>query len=204
MSDQDLKGSERSVDELLDLTIEVIAEEGLAKCSFRVLAERAGTSTSIFTYRFKDRVTLIRRVLERAYDIGWEDMALGDLEHPDPIQRLYEIGLDDLQLGQELDAYKRAYAEILVAAPREPELVAALRESDGPFLASYRSLIRRAQDEGQLDPELDPYSLSLAIWAVIDGLNINRYAYGNELGPEVIETFFRRAFEGIVGRPIVG
>lgn len=198
------KKFEYSVDELLDLAIDVIAEEGLAACSFRRLAERAGTSTTTFTYRFGSRTNLIGQVLTRAYSLGWEEMALGELEHPDPVERLYEIGLADLQLREEIDPYKRAYVEILVAAPREPDLMEALISLDESFLSSYQVLIERAQEMGLIDPELDPYGLTLAIWSVIDGLNLNRYAYRENLGVAEIEFYFRRIFEGIIGREVEG
>ena len=195
---------DRSVEELLDLAIEVIAEEGLAACTFRKLASRAGTSTSTFTYRFGNRTNLIGQVLTRAYSLGWEEMRLGELEHPDPIRRLYEIGLSDLQLKEEIDPYKRAYVEILIAVPREPDLMEALMSLDESFLSSYQVLIERAQSLGMLDKELDPYGVTLAIWSVIDGLNLNRYAYREGLGPDELEFYFRRLFEGIIGRPVGG
>ncbi len=193
---------EYSVDQLLDLAIEVIAEDGLAGCTFRTLADRAKTSTTTFTYRFGSRTNLIGEVLTRAYSLGWEEMELGELEHPDPIRRLYEIGLADLQLKEEIDPYKRAYVEILIAAPREPELMEALLSLDESFLNSYQVLIERAQEMGLIDPELDPYGLTLAVWSVIDGLKLNRYAYREDLGAEQLEFYFRRIFEGIIGRPV--
>ena len=196
--------SEYSAQELLDLAIEVIAEDGLAGCTFRTLADRANTSTTTFTYRFGSRTKLIGEVLARAYSLGWEEMELDELEHPDPIKRLYEIGLADLQLKEEIDPYKRAYVEILVAAPREPELMEALLGLDESFLNSYQVLIERAQEMGQLDPELDPYGLTLAVWSVIDGLNLNRYAYWEDLGADRIEFYFRRIFEGLIGREVDG
>ena len=203
MNDRGRK-AEYSVEELLDLAIEVIADEGLSGLSFRTLAERAGTSTTTFTYRFGNRTNMIGQVLTRAYSLGWEEMALGDLEHPDPVTRLYEIGLADLQLRNELDPYKRAYVEILVAAPREPDLMEALLSLDESFLNSYQVLIERGQELGIIDPELDPYGLTLAIWSVIDGLNLNRYAYREDLGAAELEFYFRRIFEGIIGRPVEG
>ena len=193
---------EYSTEELLDLATEVIADDGLAGCTFRTLAKRADTSTTTFTYRFGSRSNLLKQVLVRAYSLGWDEMAHGELEHEHPIKRLYEIGLADLQLGDDLAKYKRAYAELLIAAPREPELSEALRELDVSFMSAYRSLIEQAQEMELIDPDLDPVTLTLAIWAVIDGLNINRYAYEDELQGEQLEFYFRRAFEGIIGRTI--
>jgi len=201
MSDRGRR-AEYSVEDLLDLAIEVIAEEGLAGCPFRTLAERAGTSTTTFTYRFGNRTNLIGQVLTRAYSLGWEEMELGSVEHPDPIRRLFEIGLADLQLKDEIDPYKRAYVEILVAAPREEELMEFLLTLDESFLNSYQVLIERAQEMGLIDSELDPYGLTLAVWSVIDGLNLNRYAYREDLGAAELEFYFRRIFEGIIGRPV--
>jgi len=192
----------RSVEELLDLAIELIADKGLAACSFRALAERAGTSTTVFTYRFESRMDLIRKVLDRAHSLAWADQGLEDLERECPVRGLYEIGLADLQLKSELEPYKRVYAEVLVAAPRDPELMETLREHDNEFLASYRVLIEQAQQSGAIDPDFDSETLALSIWATIDGLNINRYAFPDTLGPDELEFYFRRIFEGIIGRPV--
>lgn len=193
-----------SEDELLDLTIDLIAEEGLSACTFRNLAKRAGVSTMTFTYRFGTRSNLIGEVLARAYSHGWEELRLGDIEGSDPVRRLYEIGLADLQLQEEFDNYKRAYAEILIAAPRDPELMNALEEADERYLSPFSSLIERAQEMGKIDPDLDAETLSLAIWSVVDGLNINRYAYPDSLGPDEMELYFRRIFEGLIGRSVEG
>ena len=193
---------EHSAEELLDLAIELIAEQGLANCTFRNLADRAGTSTTTFTYRFGSRTNLISQVLARAYLVGWDEMGLGELEHPDPIQRLYEICLINLRTEGEIDRFTRAYIEILIAAPREPELMEALLSLDESFLSSYEVLIERAQEMGMIDPELDPHGLTLAIWSAISGLNINRYAYREDLGADQLEFYFRRIFEGIIGRPV--
>jgi len=193
---------EYSVEQLLDQATEVIAEQGLAGCTFRNLAERAGTSTTVFTHRFGSRTNLIGQVLTHTYNLGWEDQGLDDLDHPDPVQRLYEIGLADLQIKEEADPHKRAYVEILVAAPREPELMEALVDLDESFLDSYQVLIERAQEMGMIDPDFDPYAITIAIWSLIDGLNLNRHVHRKDLDVENLELFFRRAFEGIVGRTI--
>jgi AcrR family transcriptional regulator len=191
-----------SEDELLDLTIDLIAEEGLSACTFRNLAKRAGVSTMTFTYRFGTRSNLIGEVLARAYSHGWEELRLGDIEGSDPVRRLYEIGLADLQLREEFDNYKRAYAEILIAVPRDPELLEALGRADDGYIGSFCKLIERAQGLDMIDPELDAETLSLAIWSVVDGLNINRYAYPDSLSTEDMETYFRRIFEGLIGRSV--
>lgn len=194
--------TEWSVDQLLDLTIDLIAEEGLAACTFRNLAKRAGVSTRTFTYRFGTRSNLISEVLARSYTHGWEELGLDDIEANDPVERLYEIGLADLQLGDGLDNYKRAYAEILIAAPRDPDLTAALEAADERYLDPFCKLIERAQELGRIASEIDARSLSIALWSVIDGLNINRYAYPQDLGAKEIEFYFRRIFEGLIGRSV--
>jgi AcrR family transcriptional regulator len=193
---------EWSVEELLDLTIDLIAEEGLTACTFRNLAKRADVSTTTFTYRFGTRSNLIGQVLARSFSHGWEELGLGDIDHPDPVRRLYEIGLADLQLREEFDNYKRAYAEILIAAPRDPELMETMRKADQSYMDPFFQLIKRAQESEEISPELDAEVLSLTIWSVVDGLNINRYAYPEVLGVKELEFQFRRIFEGIVGRKI--
>jgi len=187
------------VDELLDLAIEVIAEKGLEGCTFKALAERAGTSTTTFTYWFGTRTNLLAEVLERTYTRSLEASGTEDL---DPVRRLYAFGLADLQAGDQAIGYSRAYIEILIAAPRHPEWLAALHRADAPYQRILETVFEQAQETGRIDPDLDADTFSLALWSLVNGLNITRSAYPDEFGPAEVEAQYRRMFEGIIGRPV--
>ena len=193
-----------SVDDLLDLAIEVIAERGLEGCTFKALAKRADTSTTAFTYWFGTRKNLITEVLERSYSRSLkslEQVAAGD---GDPVRRLYDFGLVDLQTGGANLDYARAFAEIVVAAPRHPEWLAALHRLDEPYRTRFELATERAQTMGSIDPELDAGTLWLTLCSAVNGLNMMRFAYPEEFGPETIEVEYRRIFEGLIGRSVDG
>lgn len=185
-------------DGLADLAIELIAEQGLQACTFRALAERAGSSTAPFTYEFGSRSGLLRAVLIRSWEVMWSEE---DLETGDPLESLYRACRRAVQISAEIDPYLRAYYEIYFNAPNDPELLELVKETDEGALPAYRGLIERAQEQGVIDSTREPAEVLDQIWALADGLNLSRYPYPECFPSEKIERLFRDGFLRItVGR----
>ena len=185
-------------DGLADLAIELIAEQGLQACTFRALAERAGSSTAPFTYEFGSRSGLLRAVLIRSWEVMWSEE---DLETGDPLESLYRACRRAVQISAEIDPHLRAYYEIYFNAPNDPELLELVKETDEGALPAYRGLIERAQEQGVIDSTREPAEVLDQIWALADGLNLSRYPYPECFPSEKIERLFRDGFLRItVGR----
>ena len=185
-------------DALTDLAIELIAEQGLQACTFRALAEKAGSSTAPFTYEFGSRAGLLEAVMARTWEVIWREE---DLDHEDPLESLYRACRRGVQIQEETDPFIRAYYEIYFNSPNDPELLGLVEETDGDALPAYRELVEGAQDQGRIEADRNPAEILDQIWALVDGLNLSRYPYPECFPPEKIERLFRDGFLRItVGR----
>ena len=68
----------------------------------------------------------------------------------------------------------------------------------------YVTLVDLARDQGQIDPGMPTDDALFLLWSLIDGLNIHRYIYEEELDPERTRRLFDEGFDrimGVQGRP---
>ena len=189
-------------DELLDLAAEITCEGGLEACTFRALAERAGTSTRVFTYEFGSRVEMQKAMFERAWEVIWTKRDLEDREgdHKDPLGKLLRAHGSSIQTEPELDPHQRLYDEIIFSTQRDPGLAGLLAELDARIKDRYVELIRAAEEAGQADPGFAPEEVVCMLWGLGDGINMSRYLnYPGEFTPERLGEMFEEGFHRILG-----
>lgn len=189
-----------SDEELLRLAAELIAERGLAACTFRNLAERAGTSTRTFTYRFETRGNLLRQVLRLVVAEFW-DGGRFELGTDDPLGTLIEAAYGGIQHENPPNPFYAVYDQVQVAAPFEPELVSTILELEREMVEKYCRLITEAQEAGQIPREISPEDLTAQIWALGDGLNIQRYIDPIDLGADRLKELFTSGVYRLANRP---
>ena len=71
---------EASVQRIIDATIELIAEEGLASVTMQRIAEHVGSSNALVVFHFRSKENLFRAVLQYLsdqYDELWVDAGAG-------------------------------------------------------------------------------------------------------------------------------
>lgn len=187
--------------ELTELAIELISEEGLSACTFRRLAEKAGTSTRAFTYQFGSRSELLRAVLERAWDISWPDrVEAAELDRvDDPLRVFYEICLHETE-GRSYH-HSNAYLEFLKAAPFDPEIAEWLTDLDRKMMALYRDLVAAAQAKGQIGPDLDPEDVVTIMWGHEDGMALGRRVYPAYFTEDRMRRLLDTVFDSLLGLP---
>jgi AcrR family transcriptional regulator len=184
--------------EMLDIAATMISKKGIASCSFRNLAEAAGTSASPFTYRFRSRQGLLLAVVERCYDRVWERVE--SWEPDSPLLIHYQSCLISLQLNAYIDPYLRSHDQILTAASYDPALAQALLKGQAGEIARYSGLLDRARQAGELNVETENDQLLRTIAAVIIGLNLNRYtADPQRWDPEQTKQSFAVSYRGLFG-----
>jgi AcrR family transcriptional regulator len=172
-------------DALVDLAIELIAEKGYPACTFRALAEKAGTSTAPFTYEFGSRREMIKAVVTRSYEVAWPDA--NQMVDSDPIERLFE-GFAGMI---------RAIYEVYLHAPRDPELLATVQQIEDGIHPGYVAMVRVAQEEGRIPRGRNPEDVVDEIWAALDGINIARFSYPERFPQDRSEALFRGMFDRI-------
>jgi AcrR family transcriptional regulator len=183
-------------DALVDLAIELIAEKGYPACTFRALAEKAGTSTAPFTYEFGSRREMIKAVVTRSYEVAWPDA--DQMVDSDPIERLFEgfAGMIRIE-GDQAMWFVRAIYEVYLHAPRDPELLATVQQIEDGIHPGYVAMVRVAQEEGRIPRGRNPEDVVDEIWAALDGINIARFSYPERFPQDRSEALFRGMFDRI-------
>jgi len=193
----DPKGRHR--EELLDVVVRVVAERGLDGVSFRTLATEAGTSTTVFTYEFGSRDGVIKALLDRSFDIHWRRKGFDrDDDADDPLGKLRRAAWLGVQSGTTIDPWIRTYDRFLFEFSVKPELREKIKRLELKLMNRYRTLIDLAREQGQIDPAMASQDALFLIWSLIDGLNIHRYVYEEELDQERLRRLFDDGFDRIM------
>jgi len=150
-------------DQLLDVTGEIVAEQGFHAVSIQAVARRAGISRPIVYEHFGDLPGLLQALVEREMARALEQILetkLDDLTHGDPIDLLLE------SLRRYLSAVEqnpRTWRLVLMAPEGAPELLRKrIRRGQATVLdsliAAVGPVLSRAHET--LDPELTARILS--------------------------------------------
>jgi AcrR family transcriptional regulator len=144
---------------ILEATLELLRERGIARLTTREVAERAGTSEASIFYHYRDRARLLQAVFERGLE---------------PLQRTAaarckggDAGEVMLGVGKGIEGFLEQALPILVAAQSDTELQRALasyiEERDlGPhrgvaLLAGYLAEEQRA---GRVRADVEPEAVA--------------------------------------------
>ncbi|NRD52681.1 TetR/AcrR family transcriptional regulator [Corallococcus exiguus] len=174
------KGTER-VERILDATMEVLAGDGYAGLSLRVVAQRAGVSLGNLQYYFPAKQDVVRallaRYLEQALQRVRERMAGGGSE---PAQRL-RLAVDAILEDQDSPHACQFFAELWAMAARDTMVADTLTV----FYAGYRAGVVELLRE--LSPDLTPARRdrrAALLVALFEGLSLFRGG-GNLRGASV-------------------
>lgn len=188
-------------EELLLIAAELIAERGIAACTFRALAESAGTSTAPFTYAFGSRAAMLGELAEMAWgQLGSEVEEIGDYGD-DPLsalKRLCDWGLPLTDAARE-DIWIRVYAAAVFHSLEDPELSKTLAAIDQAGAPHYLELIRACQEAGQIPKERDPEDVLAAIWALEVGLLEATFSHPDYFTKERLNRVWDRSFADVTG-----
>jgi len=197
----DRQGLDRKREELLEVAVELISEEGLNACTFRALAERAGTSTRVFTYEFGTRQQLLEAVLDYLWEAAWPGWKeIGNPEElDDPLLVYYEICLNEIE--DRHYHHSNAYLELFKVSAHDSEISEWLSELDEEMLELHSALIAAAQKKGQVPAEMRPEDVVSIFWALEDGIKIARLTYGDYFTPERMKRLFDLTFDALLGLP---
>jgi AcrR family transcriptional regulator len=183
---------------LINLTIDLISDRGIAFCTFRNLAQVNGTTTRPFTYEFGSRSGMLAAVAEET----WIRLGVGpnEIADPggDPLGALRELCSRAVPInGMSLPAM-RAYAAVIFESAQDESLRGRLAELDTKGVGVYLDLIRAAQAAGQIPAEKDPDNLIAALWALCDGLLLAAISHPDHFTPQRLQTVWDDGFTALV------
>jgi AcrR family transcriptional regulator len=193
-------GPRQRRDELVEVAVRVIADQGLSALTFRNLAKEAGTSTMAFSYTFGNREGLIDAVIETVFARAREergfDQTAGDDRAAEKLRRALNLAV---QSQPEINPYQRTLDRFVFEAPYSKLMHQKIERLDANLMNRYIELIELAIEQGEIKPTLAPKDILILIWSIGDGLNIHRYAYPEQFPPEEIDRLFNLGVDWALG-----
>ncbi|AFA75610.1 putative transcriptional regulator, TetR family [Gordonia polyisoprenivorans VH2] len=182
---------------LLDATIEIMAEQGLAAVTHRAVAAAAGLPASSTSYFFESIDELMAEAVTEAMDrevarLGALEGAFGD--GPASAGRLIGSVVDFIR--SEHDPHTVAQFEIYLYASRKPEL----RERVVTIIEATREIARRALNAAGVENPL----AADAMLAMIDGFSLHRIADPDSTDVEGLLLGLRALLVGLSALEVVG
>ena len=151
---------------LLQASLELIDQAGIAALSLRAVARKAGVSHNAPYHHFKDRGSLLAALVEDAFAALAQEMANARAAAPEARARLEACGLAYIRFALKSPArFKLMFRPELTGRGAE----AAVAQSSAAALDTLKDAIIEAQALG-LAPAGDPKPLILTCWAAVHGL----------------------------------
>jgi AcrR family transcriptional regulator len=171
-----------------------IAEEGFEGLRTRDVAADVGVNVATLHYYFPTKEALIRGVIGQAIQrfnqtMPGEGAAVDQLRGH--LRALVRLLREDRQLWAVM-------GELVLRAPRDPDLGRVIGQTDAYWHRTLRGLIDRAVAEGEIDPDLDPDDAAALMIAAIKGVSLPTVA---GFRPEVAGQVFRQ-LERMLGLPV--
>ncbi len=134
----------RSIERILDAAVDELARD--PEASMSAIAERAGVVRATVYVHFPTREALIAAVTERAMRESAEAIQAAAPDDGDPLEALERV------LSAAWQVLARHHALVVINTRGESE---AVREMHGPVLGPLEPLLRRGQDAGVFDAEVN-------------------------------------------------
>jgi len=176
-------------DALVAAAYKILATRGFEGLRTREVAAAVGVNIATLHYYFPHKEDLIRGVV--GYAMGRFRETLSGAGSAEGQLRAHFRGLRVLSRDEpELFA---VMAELAIRGMRDASLRKIVGGTDDAWRAMLRTLLRRAQDEGALRPDLDPEGMAAVIVATLKGTFMLPATE-----PENVERTFRQ-LETLVG-----
>jgi TetR/AcrR family transcriptional repressor of nem operon len=172
-----------------------IADEGFEGLRTRDVAADVGVNIATLHYYFPTKEALIRGVIGHAMQrfqatMPGEGSPIEQLRgHLRALARLLR---DDQQLWAVM-------GELVLRAPRDPELAQVFRQTDAYWHRSLRDLIAAAVAEGAIDATIDADDAAALMMVALKGLGLPTVA---GFRPELADQVFRQ-FERLLGLSVL-
>jgi TetR/AcrR family acrAB operon transcriptional repressor len=161
-------------DSILDAAEKLFVEQGVSRTTLQHIATEAGVTRGAIYWHFDDKGALFNAMMERA-KLPLEDelKVLDQAESADPLDDLRNYVLAVLRRTVEDPQARRVFeiATLKVEFVDEMDAVRVRRQhSLNDWLARAERRIRHAGERGLIAGKVEPATVALAMWAMIDGL----------------------------------
>lgn len=186
-----------SLDSLLDVAVEVFNERGYDATSMEELAARLGVTKSAIYHHVPSKVDLLRLALDRALDALFAVTEEPGATTGPAIDRLEHVVRGSVRvLAAELP-FVTLLLRVRGNSPVEQEALQRRREFDRVVT----DLVRAAEDEGSVRPDVDPAITSRLLFGTVNSLTEWYRPGGGLSADDLADALVISTFEGLRTRP---
>ena len=186
--------------EILDRTLELVRESGLAGLTIRKIAERVGFTEAAVYRHFPSKRALLAGLVRRLDGILLEPIrALAGDRGRSPRKRLEEALAHHQRVILETDSLPILLLAEVVATG-DTELVGAMRRVLAEYLGLLGGMIREAREREGVESDLPPGLANLLLLGVPAALAIrHRLLPGDDPAPEALAVLTEKAVTVAIG-----
>jgi len=161
-------------DSILDAAEKLFVEQGVSRTTLQHIATAAGVTRGAIYWHFDDKGALFNAMMERAIlPLEAELQVLDEADSSDPLADLREYMLAVLRRTVEDPVARRVFEIAMLKVEFVDEMDAVRRRrrhSLSQWMARAERRIKLAADRGLIGKDIDPASVALAMWTMIDGM----------------------------------
>ena len=166
-------------DLILQAAVGMIAQSGVRGLRVEEIAAKAGASTGLIYYHFKDRAGLLRATLDYISDRAdrYTAQALssgsgsGGAAERDPRSELEQTLLLELQDDDEIRENSTAWGELRASAIFDTDLRDQLESATAAWVREMAERVQAAQHAGQARDDVAPDDVAERLTALVEGLS---------------------------------
>ncbi|HYX93979.1 MAG TPA: TetR/AcrR family transcriptional regulator [Geodermatophilus sp.] len=186
-----------SLDSLLDIAVAVFNERGYDATSMEELAARLGVTKSAIYHHVSSKVELLRLALDRALDALFAVTEEPGATTGPAIDRLEHVVRGSVRvLAAELP-FVTLLLRVRGNSPVEEAALARRRRFDRVVT----DLVRAAEDEGDVRPDVDPAITSRLLFGTVNSLTEWYRPDGGLSADDLADALVATTFQGLRARP---
>lgn len=177
--------------QILDAALERFSEQGFHRTSMQAIFEASGLSPGAVYRYFESKEEIVKAIAAEALGTVGEAIEPSPGEPSGGVEGVLDRLLDAADGQEHARERRRLAVQVWGEALHNPEVGEFLRGVIGGLRSRILAHVRRAQEEGSLDPALDPDAVTRAIVSLVQGYIVQR-AWGEELDRAAYRAAARR------------
>jgi AcrR family transcriptional regulator len=186
-----------SLDSLLDTAVAVFNERGYDATSMEELATRLGVTKSAIYHHVSSKVELLRLALDRALDALFAVTEEPGATSGPAIDRLEHVVRGSVRVLTEQLPFVTLLLRVRGNSPVEEAALARRREFD----RIVTDLVRAAEEEGGVRPDVDPAVTSRLLFGTVNSLTEWYRPDGGLSADDLADALVATTFQGLRARP---
>ncbi|MGY1760979.1 TetR/AcrR family transcriptional regulator [Geodermatophilus sp. SYSU D00779] len=185
-----------SLDSLLDIAVAVFNERGYDATSMDELATRLGVTKSAIYHHVSSKVELLRLALDRALDALFAVTEEPGATSGPAIDRLEHVVRGSVRVLTERLPFVTLLLRVRGNSPVEEAALARRREFD----RIVTDLVRAAEEEGDVRPDVDPAVTSRLLFGTVNSLTEWYRPDGGLSADDLADALVATTFQGLRAR----